>query len=99
MRRGPIQHFLRAGLRAALITMSAIAIWLPAARSDALHLAVGLLFLLEAGRFLHREWQAGLLRSPPRALYERFKTSGQSRPPLASLALWLGLIAVAIIRW
>jgi len=99
VKRSPIQHFLRTGLRAALITMSAIAILLPDARSDRLHLALGLLYLLEAGMFLHHAWQAGLLRSFPRALYGRFKTSGQSRPPLASLALWLGFIAVATIRW
>ena len=91
---------MRTGLRAALFTMSAIAILVPDPRSDRLHLAVGLLYLLEAGMFLHHAWQAGLLRSSTRAMHEqRFKTSGQSRPPLASLALWLGFIAVAIIRW
>lgn len=96
----PIRRLLRAVPQAALAIISAMAILLPAMRSNALHLTVGLLFLLEAGLVFHQTWRAGLLRLSPRALYAHFRASGQPRHrPLAALALWLGLIAVAVIRW
>lgn len=86
--------------QAVLVTVSAMAILLPAMRSGGLHLTVGLLFLLEAGMFIHHAWRTGLLRATPLALYLHFRTVGPSpHRPLGALAMGLSVIALVVIRW
>jgi hypothetical protein len=90
----------RLALQVALVVLSALAIFRPASRSDWLHGVVGLLFAVEASARFYSDWKAGLLTSTPRELYERFRTTGPiRRSPLASIALFMGFVAIIVLKW
>jgi hypothetical protein len=90
----------RFGLQVVLIATSAMAIFHSASRSARLHGLVGFLFAMEASARFYSDWKAGLLTSTPKQLYDRFRTTGPiRRSPLASIALFMGFVAVIIVKW
>jgi hypothetical protein len=83
-----------------LVATSALAIFHPASRRAWVHGLVGFLFAIEASARFCSDWKAGLLTSTPKQLYDRFRTTGPiRRSPLASIALFMGFVAVIIVKW
>lgn len=95
-----VKRPIRVAIELALVATAAVAVFAPSMRTAHLHSAICLLFFVEMGASFYTDWKAGLLGCTPRQLFERFRESGVPRSrPLATLALFMGFIAVVAIRW